>query len=315
MPTTDTAETTDTTTSAAPLTTIDNNPDDQGKLAHDDDIQEMKARADRLADLQSGLLNAYLAALANFQEAMGAPSPSDAQPNVVGAALKAGAKVIAKEVASQLGEAMDLPLKPLLEVATAISDEVDRAAQASTALSLADWIQDLRANVLNANAGTDSRTTLFDDMQQAYNSYNNEDDRLNYIASVQEDNITLKNFVVPAVQTFEVALSEGWINANFADDVMEAGVISVVFDDDGNVSSATVECPLGDKVAGLLNRVMTDGGCHRLMDLAVHKRLTQGTHNVGVDDRNQVTMDTTDSDASTFLSSQDTWNKVSGFTS
>jgi hypothetical protein len=80
------------------------------------------------------------------------------------------------------------------------------------------------------------------------------------------------------------------------------------------LSSATVKAPLGDKLAGALNNVMTAAGKSRLMDLDVVKKMCKGDDCMCFEGNNVVRKAATNDDTQLFLSSGDTWGQLTRFT-
>ncbi len=125
----------------------------------------------------------------------------------------------------------------------------------------------------------------------------------------------LKSLSVPETRALEAAMYVSWINQNFNNDCMDGtGLIYIQFDDDGTLSSATVQAPLGDKIAAALNNTMGAAGTDGLMGLDVVKKSCRGTDCMCFEGNNVVRKAATSDATQEFLSAPDTWKQLSVFT-
>jgi len=186
-------------------------------------------------------------------------------------------------------------------------------------MSAANWIKSTRSAVTNAftqdQSGEDLRIQIENEYKQ-----NDEGGRGGYIAGIQTELDAMRSIVsheeplIPRVERVELAMYEGWINQNFNNDCIDGtGVIVVQYDDDGAFRSATVNAPLGEKIAGALNRVMSTAGVDQLMKLDVVKKMCEGDSCMCFEGNNEIRKHTLNEDAEAFLMSTQTWDMATRF--
>ena len=143
------------------------------------------------------------------------------------------------------------------------------------------------------------------------NNANDEGGRGWYIGGIENEMQALSQVDVPATQVLERAMYEAWINANFGGDCVDGtGIVAIAFDDDGELSSASVVAPQAERIAGALNDLLGAAGLDNLMDLDVVKKVCWGDTCMCFEGDNTVRMGTDDADAEAFLTSADTWAKA-----
>src|SRR5262249_27225905 len=129
------------------------------------------------------------------------------------------------------------------------------------------------------------------------------------------------------VQEVELAMYEAWINGNFSGDCMDgSGTVVLQFDSDGNPQSATVNAPLGDRVAARINDVIgeldhehsKDGGeavrtVARLTHLDGVKKVCRATACMCFEGNNVIRKDVLDDGTHQFLTSENQWRQFTSF--
>ena len=280
----------------------------------DTDMQTIRDYVQAVVEAKARIATAHLSAIDNFQTTVASASPTEAQPDFLGVAFKAGLKMAEKAGVTAVKEATGADLGPLVDLVHAISDEIDRAAKAAQNLAAAEWIKSLRTAVTNAYTQDQTGSALRDSIENEYKQHD-EGGRGGYIAGIQNELAAMQSVVAPKTELLETAMYESWINQNFNNDCMDGtGIVYVQFDDGGTLSSATVKAPLGDKLAGALNNVMTAAGKSRLMDLDVVKKMCKGDDCMCFEGNNVVRKAATNDDTQLFLSSGDTWGQLTRFT-
>jgi len=280
---------------------------------YDTDIQTIANYVAAVVEAKAKITTAYTAALDNVQVAFQTASPQEAKPDVVGVLLKSGLKTLEKTAVTAVKDSTGADLGPLVELAHALYDEVDRAAKAAANRAAAEWISTLRATIVNNYTRGQTGEALRKQIEDEYKS-NDEGGRGGYIGGIENELEALKTVVPPSVETIAASMYVSWINQNFNNDCMDGtGFIQLLFDADGNTTSASVVAPLGDRVAGALNGVMAQAGVAKLMDLDVVKKVCRDSVCMGFEGNNTVRADTNDDDAHTFLTSADNWGKFTSF--
>jgi hypothetical protein len=281
---------------------------------YDQDMQTIRDYVDAVVEAQARVAAAYSGALDSFQLTVQTASPAEARPDVLGVVFKSGVKFVEKTAVGAVKEATGADLGPIVEMLQAISDEVDRAAKAATARSVAEWISMLRAKVINGYTQRGSRQALLEKIQDEYKQ-NDEGGRGGYIAGIQNELEATKTVGTPIIEAIELSLYEGWINQNFNQDCIDGtGIAAMSFDSDGTLSAATVVAPLGEKIAGRLNGIMGVAGRSGIMDLDVVKKICRDDVCMCFEGNNTIRKDTDDNDAHGFLTSKDNWSLMQRFT-
>ncbi len=284
----------------------------------DTDMQTIRDYVRATVEVKSKLATAYLSAIDNFQTTVQAASPKEAKPDYLGAAFKSGMKAVEKAAVSAAKSATGADLGPLVDMAHAIYDEVDRAGKAAQTLSVSNWIKSTRSAVTNAFTQDQSGEDLRIEIENEYKQ-NDEGGRGGYIAGIQIELDAMRSIVsreaplIPRVERVELAMYEGWINQNFDNDCIDGTGVIVVQYDDGALSSATVNAPLGEKIAGALNRVMSTAGVDQLMQLDVVKKMCDGDSCMCFEGNNEIRKQTLNEDAEAFLTSPQTWDLATRF--
>jgi hypothetical protein len=279
----------------------------------DTDMQTIRDYVNAVVETKDKIATAYLSAIDNFQTTVQSASKAEAKPDILGAVMKSGLKAAEKAAVTAVKSSTGADLGPVVDMVHGIYDEIDRAAKAAKNLAVAEWIKGVRTSVTNAYTQDQTGTALRKQIEDAYNS-NDEGGRGGYIGGVQIELEALQSVQAPVTEVIETAMYQSWINKNFNGDCMDGtGTINIEFNDDGTVSSAVVNAPQGDKLAGALNNVMSNAGIRRLMDLDVVKKLTRGDRSMCFEGNNVVRKDTDDEDAHTFLMSSDTWALATQF--
>lgn len=279
----------------------------------DTDMQTIRDYVALVTEKQTRLVIAYTSALSSVETTLQTASPEDASPDYLKAVVKSGLKSLEKVALQAVKERTGADLAPVADVIHALADEAERAARAAAGLGAAQFIGGLRASITNAYTRGRTGDALREQIEAEYKQ-GDEGQRGGYIAGVQIEKDAVEQVEIPAVETLERALLEGWINEAFSGDVMEGpGIVVIQFDSDGALESATVEAPLGDRVAGSLNRIMPAAGTTRLMDLDVVKKVWFGDRCMCFDGNNAVRKSTNDSAAEQFLTSEATWALATRF--
>ncbi len=283
-------------------------------LDFDQDMQTIRDYVDAVVQAQAQVATAYSAALDSFQLTVQTASPTEARPDVLGVVFKSGVKLAEKSAVAAVKDATGADLGPLVEMLHAISDEADRAAKAATSRSVAEWISGIRTAVINNYTQGSTRQAMIEQIQQEYNQ-NDEGGRGGYIAGIQNELAATKTVQAPKTEAMELSMYEGWINQNFNQDCMDGtGIVFIQFDSDGNLTSANVIAPLGDKLAGRLNTIMGSVGISGIMDIDVVKKVCREDLCMCFEGNNTVRKDTDDDDTRSFLTSIDNWKKIRSFT-
>jgi hypothetical protein len=284
-------------------------------LDFDQDMQTIRDYVDAVVQAQAQVAAAYSAALDTFQLTVQTASAAEARPDVLGVVFKSGVKLAEKSAVTAVKEATGADLGPLVEMLHAISDEADRAAKAATNRSVAEWITGLRTAVINNYTQGSTRQAMLEQFNREYNQSGDEGGRGGYIAGIQNELAATTTVKAPKVEAIELSMYEGWINQNFNQDCMDGtGILSIQFDSGGNLTSATVTAPLGDKLAGRLNNIMGIAGISGIMDINVVKKVCRDDLCMCFEGNNIVRKDTNDDDTRSFLTSTDNWKKISSFT-
>lgn len=282
---------------------------------YDTDMQTIDQYVAAVVEAKSKMVTAYTAAIDNVQAAFQTASAQEASPDIVGVFLKTGLKTLEKTAVTAVKDSTGADLGPLVDLVHALSDEVDRAAKAATSKAASEWVSALRATIVNNYTQGQTGEALRNQIRNEYNG-NDEGGRGGYIGGIENELAALRTVVPPTVQTIAASMLLSWINQNFNNDCMNGtGFIQLQYDADGNAVSASVVAPLGDRVASALNNILADAGVARLMDLDVVKKVCRDTVCMGFEGNNTVRADTDDQGAHDFLTSADTWNKSTRFSS
>ncbi len=278
------------------------------------DTQTINDYVDAIVEAQTRIATGYNAALDAFQLTMQTASLKEATPDIVGTAFKSGIKSAKKAAVAAVKAATEVDVGPIVDMIDALWDEVDRASKAATSRSVADWISELRTSTINVYLQGDTRQELKDRITQEYNA-NDEGGRAGYIAGIENELLGAKAIKKTSVQVLELAMYEGWINASSDQDCMNGtGMVAIQFDSDGNLTAANVVAPLGDRVAGRLNSIMSPAGISGPMALDVVKKVCREDICMCFEGNGVIRKDTDDDSARPFLTSSDTWSKVRFFT-
>ena len=279
----------------------------------DTDMQTIRDYVNAVVETKTKIATAYLSAIDNFQTTVQSASKAEAKPDMLGVVMKTGLKAAEKAAVTAIKAETGADLGPVADMVHAIYDEIERAAKAAKNLAVADWIKSFRTSVTNAYTQDQTGTALRKQIEGKYND-NDEGGRGGYIGGVQIELDALQTVVVPPSEVLEVAMYQAWINKQFNGDCMDgSGRIDLQFDDEGTLSSATVNAAQGDKLAGALNNVMSGAGFNQLMDLDVVKKVCKGDHCICFEGNNVVRKDTDDEEAHAFLMSPDTWQLATRF--
>jgi hypothetical protein len=283
------------------------NDDASAARDFDTDMATIDQYVAATVEAKNKIATAYLSAVDNFQATIQSASPGDAKPDILGTILKAGLK---EAVKAAVGEEAG----PLVDIADAVNEEIDRAAKAAADLAGAEWIKSARTAIANAYTQDQTGAALRAKIVAEYNN-NDEGGRGGYIGGIENELQAMQSVQAPKEEVVEVALYRAWINQNFNGDCIDgAGVIYIQFDADGSPSSATVIAPLGDKIAGALNDRMAVAGVRRLMDLDVVKKVCKGDDCMCFEGNNVVRKAASSDDTQSFLTSADSWNQFKTFT-
>jgi hypothetical protein len=286
---------------------------DSSVVNFDTDMQTIRDYVQAVVEAKARISTAHLSAIDNFQTTVASASSVEAQPDFLGVVFKSGLKMAEKAGVTAVKEATGADLGPLVDLVHAVSDEIDRAAKAAQSLAAADWIKSLRTAVTNAYTQDQTGSALRDSIESQYKQ-NDEGGRGGYIAGIQNELAAMQTVVPPKTELLETAMYESWINQSFNNDCIDGtGIVYIQFDSGGTLSSATVKAPLGDKLAGALNNVMTAAGKSRLMDLDVVKKVCKGDDCMCFEGNNVVRKAATSDDTQSFLSSGDTWGQLTRF--
>jgi hypothetical protein len=238
-----------------------------------------------------GLVTQFNAGLNDFETTIRSASPTEAQPQILAVLAKSAVRLIEKQVASAIDETVHVDVGPLVELAHAINDEMERAAAATTSLQVGNWIRGLRSSVNNVL----TTQTSFEDLQDQYGK-SDEGERSNLVADIGEQlnqlTAAAKGLKSITNQMFECGLYEDWINAHFADDCVDGlGNIHIDLTEAGEISEVTVNAPLGDKIEGAFNSSLLQKltGLDRISDIKVGKKVSLGERCGCFDDRNVMT--------------------------
>jgi hypothetical protein len=277
------------------------------------DMQTIHDYVQGIVEAKAKIATAHLAAIDNFQTTVTAASPTEAKPDFLAVVLKAGLKTAEKATSAAVKDATGVDIGPLIELFHAINDEVDRASKAAQNLAVAEWIKSIRAAVTNAYTQDQSGAALRDTIETEYKQ-NDVGGRGGYIAGIENEMTALRNLSVPKTEALEAAMYVSWISQNFNQDCIDGtGLIYIQFDDDSTLTSATVQAPLGDKIAAALNNVMSSAGIDGLMGLDVVKKSCRGTDCMCFEGNNVVRKAASSDATQSFLSSPDTWKQLRRF--
>jgi hypothetical protein len=289
--------------------TIDPNPANDFEV----DMQTIRDYVSAVVETKSKIATAYLSAIDNFQTTVQFASPQEATPDILGAVLKSGLKAAEKAAVSAASEATGASLGPLVEMVHGIYDEIERASKAAQGLAVAQLIKDIRAAVTNAYTQDQTGEALRKQIEDEYNN-NDAGGRGGYIAGIQIELAALGSAQAPKEEVLEATMYLAWINQNFNNDCIEGtGIASIQFDDEGNLTSATVQAPQGDKVAAALNKVMNGAGIYSLMDWDVVKKICRGYDCMCFEGNNVIRKPATADDTQSFLTAPETWQKLTQF--
>lgn len=279
----------------------------------DTDMQTIRDYVNAVVETKTKIAMAYLSAVDNFQTTVQSASKAEAKPDMLSIVMKTGLKAAEKAAVTAIKAETGADLGPVADMVHGIYDEIERAAKAAKNLAVAEWIKGFRTSVTNAYTQDQTGTALRKQIESEYND-NDEGGRGGYIGGVQIELDALQTVVVSPSEVLEVAMYQAWINKQFNGDCMDgSGRIDLQFDDDGTLSSATVNAAQGDKLAGALNNVMSGAGLNQLMDLDVVKKVCKGDHCICFEGNNVVRKDTDDEEAHAFLMSRDTWQLATQF--
>ena len=281
---------------------------------YDTDMETIRNYVSAVGEAKTKITMAYAAALDNVQTTFQTASPAEARPDIVGVILKAGLKTAEKVAVTAVKDSTGADLGPLVDLVHGIADEVDRAAKAAASRTVAEWVMQLRTSIVNSYTQGQTGEDLRKQIEDEYKQYD-EGGRGGYIGGIENELDAMQKVQAPKVQVIALAMYQSWINQNFNNDCMDGtGIVQLQFDSDGNPTSATVIGPLGDRVAGGLNDIMSDAGVATLMDLDVVKKVCRDTACMCFEGNNVVRKDLDDQDAHDFLSSRDNWKKFTSFT-
>jgi GH24 family phage-related lysozyme (muramidase) len=281
---------------------------------YETDMQTIRDYVSAVVEAKNKLSTAYLAALDNFQTTVQFASATEAKPDYLSVILKSALKVAEKAVVTAAEQATGATLAPLVEMIHAFYDEIERAAKAAQSLAAGEWIKNARTAIVNAYSQDKTGEELRLRLESEYKS-NDEGGRGGYIAGIQNELEAIGKVRAPKSEIIEVQFYTAWINQSFNNDCMDGtGTIWLQFADDGSLSSAVVNAPLGDKIGGALNDRMGAAGIGRLMDLQVVKKVCRSTVCMCFELNNTVRKATSDDAAQAFLSDKNTWDKARFFT-
>lgn len=277
------------------------------------DMDTIRNYVDAVVEAKQKIAAAYAGALENVSTTFQTASPAEAQPDLLGVALKSGLKSAEKEVTKAISESTGVNLAPLVDVLHALADEVDRAAKAAANRAAGLWITDLRTTIVNNYTQGQTGEDLRNQIESEYNA-NDAGGRGGYIAGIENELEALRGFQAPHLEELEVAMYETWINQNFAGDCMDGtGLVYLQFNADGNPVSATVNAPLGDRVAARLNAIMATANITQVMDLDVVKKICRDSTCMCFEGNNVIRKDVLEDDVHAFLTSRDTWRQFTTF--
>ncbi len=290
-------------------TTIDPNP----AMDIEIDMQTIRDYVSAVVETKSKIATAYLSAIDSFQTTIQFASPQEATPDILGAVLKSGLKAAEKAAVSAVSAATGASLAPLADMMHGIYDEIERASKAAQGLAVADWIKGIRTAVTNAYTQDQTGEALRKQIEDEYNN-NDEGGRGGYIAGIEIELEALRTAQVPKEEALQATMYQAWINQNFNNDCIDGtGIAYIQFDDEGNLLSATVQAPQGDKVAAALNQVMNGAGIYSLMDWDVVKKVCRGYDCMCFEGNNVIRKPATGDDTQAFLTAPETWQKLRQF--
>jgi hypothetical protein len=267
----------------------------------DTDMQTIRDYVSAVVETKTKIATSYLSAIDNFQTTVQSASPKEASPDLLGAVLKSGFKTVEKLSLSAVKAETGADLGPVVDMIHAVYDEIDRAAKAAQNLSVAEWIKNARTAISNAYTQDQTGEDLRKQLENEYNN-NDEGGRGGYIAGVENTLQAMQKISVPVEEVIEVALYTEWINRNFNNDCIDGtGIIYLQFNDDGTSVCASVNAPLGDRIAGALNAQMSKAKVFRLMDLDVVKKVCKGDDCMCFEGNNVVRKAASSDDAQSFL--------------
>lgn len=279
----------------------------------DTDMQTIRDYVAAVIEAKAKIATAYLSAIDNFQTTVQSASKAEAKPDILGAVMKSAMKAAEKAAITAVKAETGADLGPLADMAHAIYDEIDRAAKSAKNLAVAEWIKSFRTSVTNAYTQDQTGTALRKQTESEYNA-NDEGGRGGYIGGVQIELDALQTVTAPVIEVLELTMYTAWINKQFDNDCMDGtGRIDIVFDDDGALTSASVNASQGDKLAGAMNNVMPAAGIGQLMDLDVVKKVCRGDRCVCFEGNNVVRKSIDDDDAQAFLTAAETWQLATQF--
>jgi hypothetical protein len=259
------------------------------------DIQIIRDYVTLRDETLQALITQFNAALNNFETTIRSSSPTEAKPHILGVLAKSAVKIIEKQITSAIHETIHVDVAPVVELAHAINDEMERAKTATTSLQVGNWITALRSSVNNVL----TQQITFEALQEQYGQ-SDEGGRSDIVADVGEQ----LNALTPVAgglksitnQIFECGLYEDWINAHFTNDCMDGeGNIHIDLNGDGEVVEVTVNAPLGDKIEGAFNSRLLGQqsgavpGLDRISGIKVGKKVSIGDRSGCFDDRNKMT--------------------------
>jgi len=239
------------------------------------------------------LITEFNAGLNNFETTIRSASPVEAQPQILAVLAKSAVKIIEKQITVAIEQTVHVDVAPVVELAHAINDEMERAAAAATSLQVGNWIKGLRSSVNNVL----TQQTSFEALKSQYDQ-SNEGERSNLVADVGDQLNALTGAAdgLKAItnQMFECGLYEDWINAHFANDCVNGpGNIHIDLTEAGEIVEVTVNAPLGEKIEGAFNSgLLAKGfvtGLDRISDIKVGKKVSFGQRCGCFDDRSRMT--------------------------
>jgi hypothetical protein len=269
---------------------------DSSALNYDTDMETISSYVQAVVEKKNKIAIAYLSAIDNLQTTIQTASPSEAKQDILSAVMKSGLK----SVISAVKGITSVDLDPLAEMIRGIKDEIDRAEKSEQNFEVSDT-QD--------QTGENLRKQIEDEYNQ-----NDEGGRGGYIAGIEIKLEAMRSVQAPKTEILEVAMYTCWINQNFNDDCIDGtGIVYIQFEDNGTFSSATLISPLGDKISGALNNVMSRADVYQLMDLDVVKKVCKGDDCMCFEGNNEVRKASWNDETQSFLTSHETWKQVKNF--
>lgn len=275
-------------------------------------VQTIRDYVSAIMSAMNWIASSYLSAIRNFQTTIQTASPSDIRPNILSSVLRSGLTTAEKLMVTAIKETTETELRPIVDLIHRISDEIEKVTD--QAHPGADWMNEIRLFVTNACMPDQGGENLQAQLEDEYKRTDS-DVRRRYIAGIKKELTAIQTVELPSVEKLELAMYIDWINQDFDDDRSNGtGYICIQFTNDGTLSSATVNSPLGDKIAMALNGVMTKAGVARLAELDVAKKVCKGDISVYLERNNVVRQTTMNNEAPMVFAIDDAWKHVPQFT-